>query len=367
MSIVDKLYQEWAWRSRTGMPSMSDPEDAKLLEEIYKEYGLLEESTERYIRSLPEVSIEELIEKIKERQSNLTSEYIKKLYYEISYKGDKLGEKLSKKLDEKGLNSIKVEIFHLIDNYPGLEHKLNKYLSSTDPDTHVKISDIEGDVVDSIIEKVKPFDIPASFIESLAVGGKTLEGGKGIGAGEALLALFGKKGRKVAVGDVSIEGRLIEVKADGARLGGEGRVGNLSNLYILLERESGVSPQTVGTGYENLMMYVSRIIQELPIDSEDFKFEKQDLEKILKDEFPGITLDLTNTKTFEKSLLDWYIHQFYEGEAKTAHYICVFLKGKGRLYTKEKFREALLNKSVEIKSTFSKSNKYPQLGKFTAN
>lgn len=44
MNIVDKLYTEWAWRSKSGTPTMDNPEDKALLERIIKEItGPIEE------------------------------------------------------------------------------------------------------------------------------------------------------------------------------------------------------------------------------------------------------------------------------------------------------------------------------------
>lgn len=37
MSVIDKLYTEWAWRSKTGTPSMDNAEDRALLESIIAE------------------------------------------------------------------------------------------------------------------------------------------------------------------------------------------------------------------------------------------------------------------------------------------------------------------------------------------
>ena len=37
MNITDKLYTEWAWRSKTGTPSMDNDEDRALLDTIIGE------------------------------------------------------------------------------------------------------------------------------------------------------------------------------------------------------------------------------------------------------------------------------------------------------------------------------------------
>ena len=42
MNIIDKLYTEWAWRTKSGVPSMSNTEDKKILQSIISE--LVDES-----------------------------------------------------------------------------------------------------------------------------------------------------------------------------------------------------------------------------------------------------------------------------------------------------------------------------------
>lgn len=37
---IEHIYTEWAYRSKTGLPSLNNPEDKKILDEIYKEYGI---------------------------------------------------------------------------------------------------------------------------------------------------------------------------------------------------------------------------------------------------------------------------------------------------------------------------------------
>ena len=43
MNVTDKLYTEWAWRSKTGTPSMDNPEDKAILDKLIAE---LTEQTE---------------------------------------------------------------------------------------------------------------------------------------------------------------------------------------------------------------------------------------------------------------------------------------------------------------------------------
>lgn len=38
MNLIDKLYTEWAWRTKTGTPSMANPEDKAILDKLIKEF-----------------------------------------------------------------------------------------------------------------------------------------------------------------------------------------------------------------------------------------------------------------------------------------------------------------------------------------
>ena len=43
MNLIDKLYTEWAWRSKTGTPSMDNPEDKAILDKLIKELAPVNE------------------------------------------------------------------------------------------------------------------------------------------------------------------------------------------------------------------------------------------------------------------------------------------------------------------------------------
>jgi hypothetical protein len=42
MKVIDKLVTEWAYRCKKGYPDMNNPDDLKILKEIYSEYGIVE-------------------------------------------------------------------------------------------------------------------------------------------------------------------------------------------------------------------------------------------------------------------------------------------------------------------------------------
>jgi hypothetical protein len=56
MSITDKLVTEWAFRCKKGYPDPSNPDDIKILQEIYSEYGIIAEATSQS-STIPDLSL----------------------------------------------------------------------------------------------------------------------------------------------------------------------------------------------------------------------------------------------------------------------------------------------------------------------
>ena len=46
MNVTDKLYTEWAWRTKSGVPDINNPEDKAILDKILLEYGVVFEDEE---------------------------------------------------------------------------------------------------------------------------------------------------------------------------------------------------------------------------------------------------------------------------------------------------------------------------------
>ena len=40
MKLIDKLYTEWAWRSKSGVPDINNPEDKVILNDILSELNV---------------------------------------------------------------------------------------------------------------------------------------------------------------------------------------------------------------------------------------------------------------------------------------------------------------------------------------
>jgi len=44
MNVIDKLYTEWAWRTKSGIPNITNPEDKKILDDLIYELDLSQET-----------------------------------------------------------------------------------------------------------------------------------------------------------------------------------------------------------------------------------------------------------------------------------------------------------------------------------
>ena len=71
MNVVDKLYTEWAWRTKSGIPNINNPEDKAILDKILLELKIVQEEdgTQDNVAELNKSEIDKMlkaIDKIKE-------------------------------------------------------------------------------------------------------------------------------------------------------------------------------------------------------------------------------------------------------------------------------------------------------------
>ena len=113
MSIVDKLYTEWAWRTKTGIPDINNPEDKAILDSILLEYGVVFEDEEgKQIESdtateLSNKEVKMLIDAIK----SIKEEYVKYLTVFSYFDNNSLGT-ISEVLLTKLLNKAGITATH---------------------------------------------------------------------------------------------------------------------------------------------------------------------------------------------------------------------------------------------------------------
>jgi hypothetical protein len=344
MDSVEKFIRDNCWRFPKGYPDLSNPKDKALLFELVEKQQLEEEEQQMY-------SYEDLMRLIQTKKDLLDPKFIQKLYHTIEGKGQKLGGILQKVFTDRKLAASSNELFGIIHEYPGLEKQLVDVLDSSEK--QISLQDLaQGDNIITVANnKTK---LPTEFLVSLLKAGKSTEAGKGVGEGEALLALLGREGRKMDVGDVQIQGKELEIKGRDGRLIGRGE--DLKKLYLELA-QLGVEPRKVAKGLEALHTYIPYILQAQP------KL-KNEVEKLLEKEFKtSFNVDLTNSDEVKNALLEWYVDYFTANEGKNADYVMVIMGDKYKFLNKEQFKQAILSGDITVKN-FSASNKSPNITGF---
>jgi hypothetical protein len=324
---------------------MNNPDDLKILKEIYSEYGIVFEAQQEQ----KEYTADDLIQLLQSRKSEFDTDFIQKMYHTVANKGQKLGTQIVEELKKRGLEGSSNEIFSLIHQYAGLEQHLAKFFANKDK--QVTIDQLRsGTNLTEIVQGVT--GLPTGFIASLIKAGKATEGGKGVGEGEALLALVGLGGKKLKVGDVEIQGKEIEVKGKGGRL--IGRAEPLKAFYDSLLK-LGVPARRGGT--EAIHTYLPYIISQKP------EVEQQ-VQKLFQQEFnTDGNVDVSSPNAVHVTMLTWYVNHFLSNEVKSAKYIFVVIGQEHRLLTKEEFKQQAVEGTL-VFGNFTATNKSPQILSF---
>ena len=80
MNVTDKLYNEWAWRTKSGTPDMNNLEDKAILDKLIS--NLISEEE----REPKEISKQDIINYVK--NAKLDDKQIKKLYQRVTNFGN---------------------------------------------------------------------------------------------------------------------------------------------------------------------------------------------------------------------------------------------------------------------------------------
>ena len=357
MDILDKFFKKYAYRFNKGYPDMDSKEDVLLLESLLSEvlgsdFKIGEEVLKEEEEEQQTYSYEDLMRLIQSKKDSgeLDGTFIQKLYHTLEGKGQKLGTYLQQEFNTRKLSASTNELFGIISQYPGLEKQLVNVLKDSEKQISLNALTKGSDIVTVAAATT---GLPVEFITALLKAGKSTEGGKGVGEGEALLALLGKEAKKMEVGDVQIEGKEIEVKGRQGRL--IGRSKGLQDLYTGLT-QLGVEPQKKGKGKEALHTYIPYILQTQP------KL-KEEVRKLLEKQFETpFNINLTDSVEVQNALLEWYVDYFKAHEGKKADYIMVIIGTTYKfLNLKEgEFKQAVLSKQIKIKN-FSASDTSPQI------
>ncbi len=204
MNVTDKLYTEWAWRTKSGIPNMNNPEDKAILD------NLLKELTEDKAPVTPD-DIVALISSIANDQDAL--KYIKKYIKNRPNQSSFFEYINSQNIDAGTLESGNApqRVFNILadnDELDAYMQYIKKAPSFSDLGT-------QG----NLISKLDGILSSETVTQLINIGGQ--EGGRGVGKAEVGLSTLVKdvKMMKGGKGDLSWGGKYLEVKGTAARLG----------------------------------------------------------------------------------------------------------------------------------------------------
>jgi len=202
MNVIDKLYTEWAWRTKTGVPDINNPEDKAVLDNIIS--GLVEQTESPYAQLQVNIS------KIKDDPEAV--EYLNRYVNSRRFRAP-FNEYIAKQnIDSNTLEDTDAPdaIFNILSKNGDLE----KYMENLDKLPGFGSLGSSGNLV-SALDSIISAESANALIR---LGG--MEGGRGVGKAELGLATLCKDVTmmKGEAGDLNWNGYL-EVKGSRARLG----------------------------------------------------------------------------------------------------------------------------------------------------
>lgn len=203
MNITDKLYTEWAWRTKTGLPDINNPEDKAILDNLIRELVEEKELTGKA----------KLIQLINNTDlSDDQIERIQKGIVSIGYKDD-----VFQKLRDKGYTEDAFKS-------KGALEGIFKQLGDTDLDRVLQYLNTPAKLTPGKHNMMKLTGLPEDIIRSVFNIEPGMDaGGSAIGPGEVGLALlFSNVDNRSGGGDLNWNGSNLEVKKNSGRFGQQG-------------------------------------------------------------------------------------------------------------------------------------------------
>lgn len=264
MSVVDKIVAEWAFRCKKGYPDMNNPDDMKILKEIYSEFGIvMKEEKPQQQSEENNTSFEDLQGLIAARKGELTQDQINKLFSTIS----KTGKGYTTNLLDILINQKKLgkEQAWIIAGYADKYHFEDKVIASIDDNSN-KFAALgtSGNLVSKLVELTS---INSTHVTAL-VDLKTGSGQKGVGRGELAVVSLLHDTKSAEKGDVRTETGVVEFKAIDAILASSSKVSRGIKVEAILDRVAKVLdiPQEqvgafkAGTGLKGEKWWTDKLI-----------------------------------------------------------------------------------------------------------
>lgn len=214
MSIVDKIVTEWAYRCKKGYPDINNPDDMKILKEIYSQFGIvMEQDKPKQQTQQVDISLDQLQTLIDARKTELTQDQINNLYKIISKTGNGYTKSLLTALEQtKKLNHQQALI---VASYADKYHFEDKALASiNNPANTFESLGSEGNLSTKLQELT---GIDATYINAI-IGLTVGAGQKSVGKGEIAVISFLHDTSSPKKGDVQAGSKVIEFKGKDAIL-----------------------------------------------------------------------------------------------------------------------------------------------------
>jgi hypothetical protein len=294
MTVIDQILNEWAFRCQDGIVDMNDPEKKAILDEVLKEHGLLkeEETTEDEILNA--------IVPLNDEEKKKVLGFIKNKFKEEI----KDHSELEKKIESKVGNPNTADVISAFAVKSREDDDLLKYLSSNEQ-LSFDLGKKTGDLL-TILKDTKDIKFSENFLSKI-IQFTPSEKGKALGIGEIALELFFNNTKKADVGDVIVNGKLVELKGSGARFPSEGvgvgREGKIEKTYSNLKNKY----KSINSD-QNLASYISDILRTFQTES-DLSF----INKEIDDVYPGtsnIKITLEDIGSINKKLIKKYIASY---------------------------------------------------------
>jgi hypothetical protein len=337
MDSLDLFFKKYAYKFHKGYPDVNDKNDIMLLEKLLRNIGInLQKEKDR--DKDYDAEIMSLLKSIDDE--NIKKKVLNYLKKKDTTEDNKTYKELENILSKKGLSANLIELIFLYATTLYQEDKLLEYVKSP----ILKLIEEGG----NLKNQVKEVGFDDKFINKIFTI-KPTEGGKGVGFGEIPLILF-FDGKKVKIGDVEIDGKLIEVKGNGGRFStgkGKGREGNITSLYQDFQSKyDAVKPKT------NLSDYILEILNEYPEAEEDIN---EQINKI----YPDSENYKITKENVAKDLLVKYVAS-YVNMYPSQEYILISGNGNYKLYTGENLIGTINKGEIEF-TNITPSTSYPQL------
>jgi hypothetical protein len=340
MTVIDKILNEWSYRCDDGIVDLTDATKVKILFEILRE-DIDDDLLSALVKADPDTKAKVL-------------KFIKKSTSKSAEKGSEDG--FYNYLDKHNLNdahigSLSDQIFEILSDNDDLD-KFNEYRKSP-----LKLSGLgqTGNILTTLGETGVS---QTSLVQLLNLIGQ--EGGRGIGKGEILLALFFSDAKiSEGKGDITSSEGSVEIKAYDARLGTRGTSASLftnsdlAKLAIDYEIDSTridiLIPSLIEEADNN-------VVYKAAIDFLKNIFTKIDITQYLT---PDI---IKSQQEIRLALNKIYVLDYFtkEGIDRMIYINTDKSTGPYVSFTSDEIAEVINNKLIKI-GTFTSSNMNPQI------